>query len=139
MAPGTAKTVSKTLRHGGISAKSAIEFIDGAVGAQGVPGEAASVLGIISDEIVSNIVNHSGAGELSISVSRADGPRSVTLEFSDDGPPFDPLAHADPDTSLPLEERKIGGLGILMVKRLADAVAYERRGGRNVLAVTKRF
>ena len=62
-------------------------------------------------------------------------PGGVKLTFSDDGAAYDPLMHADPDVSLPAEERPIGGLGILMVKKMATDILYRREGGRNVLAV----
>ena len=53
----------------------------------------------------------------------------------DDGPPFDPLARTDPDTSLELDERQPGGLGILLIKSLIDEVSYHREDGRNVLSL----
>jgi len=59
------------------------------------------------------------------------------LTVSDDGVPFDPLAVAPPDTSLPLEQRPLGGLGIHLVRHLVDEVTYERRGDRNVLTLVK--
>ena len=67
------------------------------------------------------------------SVSFDDGSRSVPLSFTDEGAEFNPLSHADPDTALSADDRPIGGLGILMVKNLADEVSYERVGGRNIL------
>ena len=63
----------------------------------------------------------------------------MELRFIDDGAPYDPLAHTDPDTTLSAEERPIGGLGIMMVKKIADAVTYSRDGDRNTLTVFKRF
>jgi serine/threonine-protein kinase RsbW len=57
----------------------------------------------------------------------------------DDGPEFDPLAVPDADTTLPLEERPIGGLGITLVRRLMDEAEYERREGRNRLRLRRRL
>ena len=57
--------------------------------------------------------------------------------FIDDGVAYDPLEHADPNTSLPAEERPIGGLGIMMVRNMADSVSYERKLNRNFLSVVK--
>ena len=62
-------------------------------------------------------------------------PLGVRLTFIDDGDAYDPLAHADPDTTLPAAERPIGGLGIFMVKRMASSIAYRRSHGRNILSV----
>ena len=53
------------------------------------------------------------------------------------GIPFDPLDRADPDTTLPAEKRPIGGLGILMVKKMMDKVTYRRENGCNILTIQK--
>ncbi len=59
--------------------------------------------------------------------------RAVEITFIDSGKPYDPLAKADPDTSLPLEERQVGGMGILIVKESMDAVNYENKNGKTSL------
>lgn len=93
-------------------------------------------LHIILDEICSNIVRYSGASFFGLAVETDAESGVVRIEFSDDGKPYDPLAHADPDITLPAAERPIGGLGIMMVKKMADSVSYRREGGRNLLTVT---
>ena len=50
---------------------------------------------------------------------------------------FNPLRHADPDISADIDHRGIGGLGILMVKKMMDDVSYEYADGRNILTVLK--
>ena len=60
-----------------------------------------------------------------------------SVEFTDSGMPFNPLAADDPDTSLSAEERGIGGLGIFMVKKSMDDVKYEYRDGHNILTLKK--
>ena len=97
------------------------------------------VLHVILDEICSNIVKHSGATGFEVDIELLRDPSGVKLTFSDDGTPYDPLAHADPDTTLPAEERPIGGLGIMMVKRMSDSMQYERSHDRNFLSVVKRL
>ena len=64
-------------------------------------------------------------------------PPGVKMMFIDDGTAYDPLAHVDPDTTLPAEERPIGGLGILMVKKMSTALSYHRANGRNILHVER--
>ena len=113
------------------------DFLDEAVGEaeSAKPGSAAfsPKMHVVLDEIASNIVKHSGASAFTVEIEcRSD---AVVLSFSDDGSEFDPLAHADPDVSLPAESRPIGGLGILMVKKMASRLAYRREGGLNVLEV----
>jgi anti-sigma regulatory factor (Ser/Thr protein kinase) len=93
------------------------------------------------DELVSNVVHH-GAGEgagarIAIELRLADQHLEVVVV--DEGAPFDPLQAPEPDTALPLEERPIGGLGLMIVKRLMDQVAYERAGGRNRLTIRRKL
>ncbi len=95
-------------------------------------------LHVILDEICSNIVKHSGASGFEMDVELLADPAGVKLTFRDDGTPYDPLAHEDPDTSLPAEERPIGGLGIMMVRKMADSMSYERSHDRNLLTIVKR-
>ena len=57
----------------------------------------------------------------------------------DSGKKFDPLAKEDPDISLPVEERQIGGLGIFMVKKSMDKVMYEYKDNKNILTIIKKI
>lgn len=88
-------------------------------------------LHIMLDEICSNIVKHSGATGFEIDIEITEEPRSVKITFIDDGVAYDPLSHVDPDTTLRAEARPIGGLGILMVKKMASSVSYRRAGDHN--------
>ena len=89
-----------------------------------------------ADEITSNIVNYSGAREYRVAVER--GLDRLRLRFSDDGKPYNPLSHVDPDTHAAIEDRPVGGLGLVVVKRLADRVTYSREDNRNVLTVIRK-
>ena len=89
-----------------------------------------------ADEITSNIVNYSGASSISVAVERAYD--RLRLVFADDGCAYNPLSHVDPDTHAALEDRPIGGLGLVVVKRLVDRVSYAREDGRNLLTLIKR-
>ena len=89
---------------------------------------------IIMDEIVSNIVRCSGASAFSIGFNRSDD--GIVMDFIDNGHPFDPTREVDdPDVKASVEDRKIGGLGIFLVKKMAKSVTYRRDGERNVLTV----
>jgi sigma-B regulation protein RsbU (phosphoserine phosphatase) len=93
----------------------------------------------VCDEILANVIAHGfpDEAEHEIEVSAEMTGRRLVLTVSDDGVPFDPLTVAPPDTSQPLEQRSIGGLGIHLVRHLVHEVTYERRGDRNVLTVVK--
>ena len=95
-------------------------------------------LHVILDEICSNIVKHSSASGFEVDIELLADPDGVKLTFRDDGIPYDPIAHADPDTSLPAEERPIGGLGIMMVRKMADSMSYKWAHNRNLLTIVKR-
>jgi len=100
-------------------------------------------LDIAVEEIYVNIANYaykgkSGDAQIRMSFDRDDSGRSfVCISFSDRGIFFDPLAHTDPDITLPAEERQIGGLGILMVKQYMDDMFYEYKDGCNILTMIK--
>ena len=112
----------------------AVEFLRSA--SAGLDRKALAALLNAADEITSNIVSYSGADVFTVTVERA--PDRLRVTFADAGVAYNPLTHDDPDTAAPIEERPIGGLGLVMVKRLVDRVAYERLDGRNVLTLIKR-
>jgi len=102
-----------------------------------VPMATAMKLQIACDEIVSNIVKFSGASTFTVKLVRTVEPGRCELTFIDAGKPWNPLAHADPDITLPLEDRPLGGLGIMLVKKLMDNVTYAREGNANVLRMIR--
>ena len=102
----------------------------------GIDGKPVAALLNAADEIASNIVNYSGAGEFSVAVERTKD--RLRLTFSDTGAAYNPLQHVDPDTHAAIEDRPVGGLGLVVVKRLADRVTYARENGRNDLTIIKR-
>ena len=92
------------------------------------------------EEIFVNIANyayHPETGPATVRVEvRPDGS-AVTITFIDHGVPFDPLAKADPDVTLPSEQRKVGGLGVFLVKQNMDDIQYEYLNGSNILTLKK--
>ena len=94
------------------------------------------------DELFSNIACYAyppGTGTVTLRVEVAEDPSLATLTFIDSGVPYDPLSRADPDTTLSAEERKIGGLGIYMVKKSMDGVSYAYEDGKTILTIKKRL
>lgn len=95
---------------------------------------------IAIDELFSNIARYAynpTVGAATVRVELTEDPLSVVITFIDNGIPYDPLKKADPNTALSAEEREIGGLGIYMVKKSMDGVAYEYKDGQNILKITK--
>lgn len=83
------------------------------------------------DEIFSNICYYSNASECTMGI-RTEGEK-VVFYFEDNGIPFNPLMHPEPDTKAALEHRQIGGLGIYIVKKQMDLVEYEYLNKKNRL------
>ena len=104
-----------------------------------VPVKYRNQLLVAADEIFANIVRYSGATRWTLAVEMMHYPEGVRLVFTDDGKPFDPLAHRDPDTTIKIEDRMIGGLGILIVKKTMSPVTYKRRGKLNILTMGKDY
>ncbi len=95
---------------------------------------------IAIDELFSNIAYYAYAPEVgpaTVRVEVLNDPLSVVITFIDNGIPYDPLKKEDPDVTLSVEDRDIGGLGIFMVKKSMDDVSYEYKGGQNILRIKK--
>ena len=98
-------------------------------------------INLILDELLTNTINYGyGDGkDHTIDIVIDHRGDLLTIALEDDGKPFDPLSIATPDLDVPLEERRIGGLGIHIVKTFMDDVRYERDGDRNRITMTKRI
>lgn len=101
-------------------------------------------LRLIVEEACVNVISHAypqgapGPLTLALQATRRDGHPAVEITIEDQGKPFDPLALAVPDQTGPLEDLPIGGLGVLLMRRLSDAQHYSRDPQRgNVLTLTK--
>jgi anti-sigma regulatory factor (Ser/Thr protein kinase) len=91
------------------------------------------------DELLANVLSHGQAGRdpCSVTVEAGLDQDRLTVTVTDDGAAFDPFGHDAPDTTLSVEERPIGGLGIHLVEQLMDQVSYQRRDGHNVVVLVK--
>ena len=118
-----------------------LAFIDGHLEAVGCPVETQTNIDIAVEEIFVNIAHYAykgmPQGKAWIKIGFDKDPLVMNLRFIDTGRPFDPVAKPDPDVTQKAEDRKIGGLGIYMVKKSMDSMEYERHGARNVLTITK--
>lgn len=119
-----------------------ISFVRGAMGGMDASKKSVLQLELVIEELFVNIANYAyppGGGKVWISCDADAETMSVTITFVDRGPEFDPLATPDPDVTLSADERRIGGLGIFLVKRNVDGISYRRRDGCNVLTIEKRM
>jgi serine/threonine-protein kinase RsbW len=98
--------------------------------ASGVDARAVHHVALVLDELLTNVAVHGGAGT-PVSVSLTISPDRVRAEVVDRGDMFDPSVEQNPDLSAGAEERPVGGLGLLLVQRMTDSLAYERAGDSN--------
>ena len=93
------------------------------------------------EEIFCNIANYAYKPEkgnvlIRCEVEETDKCR-ITIEFIDQGVPYNPLERSNPDITLEAEERDIGGLGIFLSKAMTDSMDYRYEDGKNILVITK--
>lgn len=112
-------------------------FVEECLASCGGSAKAISQISIALDEIVSNIVNYSGAQNFTVKISVEENSLTASVAFIDCGVPYNPLKKEDPDTTLSAENREIGGLGIFLVKKIMDDVCYSREGEKNILVLKK--
>ena len=116
------------------------DFVNGELEKLDCPPKAQTQIDIAIDELFGNIAMYAytpETGPATVSIDVEEDPLSVIITFIDNGVPFDPLSSEEPDISLPVEQRKIGGLGVFLVKKIMDDVTYEYREGRNILRIKK--
>ena len=96
-------------------------------------------LNLVLEEALTNIINYGYEDEhqhvIEIQFVKADGLLKISI--IDDGLAYDPTAKTDPDITLSVQDRPIGGLGILLIKKIMTTVDYQRIENKNHLMLTK--
>ena len=95
---------------------------------------------LVMDELVVNIMDYGyDDSDHEIDITFTSEEDAITIEITDEGRSFDPLNDApEPDLSSPIEERRIGGLGVYLARTMMDELVYRREGNRNHLTLVKR-
>ena len=117
-------------------------FVDEALEELGCSMRSQMQIDVAIDEIFGNIARYAYApagGPATVQMDFDPAAGMVSLTFRDQGIPYNPETKEDPDTTLPAEERAIGGLGIFLVKKTMDAMTYHREGDSNVLVIRKKI
>ena len=117
-----------------------LDFINAELEAHDVPMKVIMQIDIAVEELFVNIAHYAynpEVGEAAVTVDVQEEPRGAVIRFVDRGKPYDPLSREDPDVTLGVEERQIGGLGIYMVKKSMDEVSYAYEDGQNILTIRK--
>ena len=117
-------------------------FVDDFLDQIACPMKSRIQINIVIDEIFGNICHYAykdSVGTVTVRVESGNTPKAVFLTFTDNGIPYNPLETEDPDITLSSEERKIGGLGIDLVKKNMDEMKYEYLNQQNRLWMEKRL
>ena len=117
-------------------------FVDDFLDQIACPMKSRIQINIVIDEIFGNICHYAykdSVGTVTVRVESGNTPKAVFLTFTDNGIPYNPLETEDPDITLSSEERKIGGLGIYLVKKNMDEMKYEYVNQQNRLWMEKRL
>ena len=115
------------------------EFVVNAAGQAGLSTNDTKRLRLAVEEAVTNVIQYAydGTGSPTLSLSTNTTDDALTVTVTDQGRPFDPTRAPMADTTLPADLRPEGGLGILLIHRMSDGLAYRRENGRNVLTIRK--
>ena len=116
-----------------------IDFVVTFAEKEGFQKETLGQIRLACEEALVNVINYAYPGKEGMFAVLCDtaGDGKISIEIADTGIPFDPLSLPAPDTSLPIEQRKIGGLGIFMVRKIMNEVHYRRDNGYNILTLIK--
>ena len=105
---------------------------------KGFSEESISSVCLAVEEALVNVFNHAyaaGAGDVEVRVNASDGPL-LTVEVRDSGIAFNPLSLPEPDVKADIAERKVGGLGVFLIRRMSDNLQYRRENDSNILTIT---
>jgi len=97
---------------------------------------------LVIEEIFVNIASyayHPEIGPATFCMEFEENPHALLMTFIDSGKPYNPLEQDAPDTTLGVDEREIGGLGIFLVRKNVDEISYEYADGKNILRMKKFF
>ena len=119
----------------------AAEAVDLYCEGNAIPSDIAFKINVALEELLMNTISYgftdSNPHEIVVTIAKDED--AVAIEIDDDGQAFDPLQAAAPDLDAPIEDRRIGGLGIHFVKTMMDTVEYRRADGHNHVTLHKRL
>ncbi|MGB3225266.1 MAG: ATP-binding protein [Desulforhopalus sp.] len=103
-----------------------------------LPKKILSEINLVLDELITNTIEYGDCDKNNlIEITLTKIGRKITIQIIDEGLPFDPTLCQLPDTNLPLDERRCGGLGILLVRQFCEYWNYSRLNNKNILTLQK--
>lgn len=119
-----------------------VSFTEAELEKSGCSIKAVMQITVAIEEIFVNIARYAypeDKGEVRYSIDFESRKNEITFRMKDNGIQFNPLKKPDPDITLTAEERKIGGLGIYIMKKTMDEVSYAYEKGENILTMVKKL
>lgn len=116
-----------------------VEYVDAACEAAGFDMSTTMQMNLAIEEAVVNVMEYAypAGTQGDVCIEMTAGDQGLVVTISDSGAPFDPTTRGEVDTTLSVEERSIGGLGIMLTRQYMDGMEYRREDGRNILTLTK--
>jgi serine/threonine-protein kinase RsbW len=112
--------------------------LEGAMNAYGFSAEEVLDTQLAVEEVITNIILHGyekSGGEIHLTCRFTDN--RIRIQVADSAPQFDPLSIPDPDLEGDMDDRKIGGLGIFLLRQVMDDISYRYENGKNILTLEK--
>ena len=118
------------------------KFIERGLKETDCPSGILNQIQVAVEEVFVNIARyayapHTGSAKILLTVT--DAPPTVEITFIDRGIPYNPLDKSDPDLTLSVEKRPIGGLGIFLTKMTMDSITYAYEQQQNILTIRKKL
>jgi len=118
-----------------------IGFVIAEAAVAGASEKAKQHINLACEEALVNIMSYAYSGSDKVGdvciKCDVDAIGRFVVEIVDEGVAFDPLSRPEPDLGTPIEDRRVGGLGVFLLKNVMDEVRYERQGGKNSLTLIK--
>ncbi len=116
------------------------DFVEGELGQiEGCTRKDIMRIHMVVDELFANVANYAyGDGDGDVKVGFEFDSDTAVISFTDSGKPYNPLEQEEPDVTLSARERRIGGLGVFLVKNTVDDIRYENRDGKNIVKIYKK-
>lgn len=115
-------------------------FVDEICELNGLDDMTTMQMNLAIEEAVVNVMNYAYPEGTKgfVDITSMSDDEYLQFVISDNGKPFDPTTKEEVDTTLPVEKRRIGGLGIFLVRKMMDNVKYEYKDGQNILTLRKK-
>jgi anti-sigma regulatory factor (Ser/Thr protein kinase) len=119
-----------------------LDFVEKSAHAAGFEKAFLNKIRLVCEEALVNIINYAypnSKGEVKIQCGVDTDRATFVIQITDSGLAFNPFERPDPDITLSVQDREIGGLGIFMIRQIMDQFSYKRDNDHNVMLLEKKL